>query len=341
VALRPGRTVAPVIVVAGEALIDLVGEADGRFRAVPGGSPANVAVGLSRLGARTELLARLGTGTFGALVRDHLVRNGVGLAHAVQATEPATLAVVSLDADGRANYDFYVTGTADWGWSPDELPAALPDSATALCTGSLALAIPPGDVAITDLVRRERRRGQVTVVIDPNVRPALLGDRESARRVFASVIESADVVKVSDEDLAWLEPGVPVQEVAAAWLAAGPALVVVTLGERGAYAATRGGTSVSAPAHPVRLVDTVGAGDAFTAGLVDALRRRALLGRTARDRLAGLDEKTLAEVVGDAGLVAAITCGRRGADPPTAAELTAERDDAAMSLQPEPGEGDT
>ncbi|HEU4542622.1 MAG TPA: carbohydrate kinase [Jiangellaceae bacterium] len=331
-----------MIVVAGEALVDLVGEPDGRYRPVPGGSPANVAVGLARLGSPTELLARLGTGVFGALVREHLARNDVGLTHAVQAAEPATLAVVSLDAEGRASYDFYVTGTADWGWTPDELPRELPKSAVALCTGSLAVALAPGAAELAKLVRRERDRGQVTVVIDPNVRPALLGDRSEARRVLGRIIEAADVVKVSDEDLTWLEPADPVEQVAANWLGGGPALVVVTRGERGAYAATRHGATVTVPARPVRLIDTVGAGDAFTSGLVDALRRRQLLGgATARDRLAGLDAATLTQVVEDAGLVAAITCGRRGADPPTASEVAAQRDTAATSLPADMAEGDT
>lgn len=337
-----GRYRSCVIVVAGEALVDLVGEPDGRYRAVPGGSPANVAVGLARLGAPTELLARLGTGAFGALVRDHLVRNDVGLTHAVQAAEPATLAVVSLDADGRATYDFYVTGTADWGWTQSELPAELPAAATALCTGSLAVALAPGAAEITNLVRREHERGQVTVVVDPNVRPSLLGDRSHARRLLGDLIEVADVVKVSDEDLAWLEPDAPVEQVAATWLSRGPAVVVVTRGGHGSYAATRGGAAVTVPARPVDVVDTVGAGDSYTSGLVDALRRRDLLGgTTGRDRLASLDAATLMQIVDDASLVAAITCGRRGADPPTSSEVAAYRRATSTSLHTDNADGDT
>lgn len=305
----------------------MVGEPDGRYRPVPGGSPANVAVALARLGAPTELLARLGTGVFGAIVREHLIRNDVGLSHAVEATEPATLAVVTLDTTGLPDYDFYVTGTADWGWRPGELPDELPDSASALCTGSLAIALAPGAAEIADLVRRERDRGQVTIVVDPNARPALLGDRTEACRRLRGFIEAADIVKVSDEDLAWLEPDAPVEQVAADWLDQGPALVVVTRGSQGAFAATQRGVTVNVPARPVRVADTVGAGDAFTSGLVDSLRRRDLLGGTVgRDRLAELDSTTLTQVVGDAGLVAAITCGRRGADPPTAGEVAAYRD---------------
>ncbi|HSI94179.1 MAG TPA: carbohydrate kinase [Jiangellaceae bacterium] len=311
-----------MIVVAGEAVVDLVGEPDGRYRAVPGGSPSNVAVGLARLGMTTELLARLGTGRFGQLLRDHLTGNHVGLSHAVVANQPATLAVVSLDQAGRATYDFYVEGTADWAWTPAELPDPLPRGTVALCTGSLAIALEPGGTAITDLIRREHQRGEVTVVLDPNVRPALLGHHRAVRDRLESQLAYADVVKVSDEDLAWLAPGETIQDVAAHWLGLGPSMVVVTLGPRGAYAATRRGREINVAARQVDLVDTVGAGDAFTAGLVDALQQRRLLGGTSvRDRLATLDDATMHEIVDRAGLVAAVTCGRQGADPPTAGDL--------------------
>lgn len=327
-----------VIVVAGEALVDLVGEPDGRYRAVPGGSPANVAVGLARLGLETELLARLGTGRFGQLVRDHLTGNGVGLSHAVDAAQPTTLAVVSLDRDGHAMYDFYVEGTADWGWTPAELPDPLPPGTVALCTGSLAVALEPGASALTDLIRREHQRGEATVVLDPNVRPALLGSPRTVRDRLEHQLAHADLVKVSDEDLAWLAPDETVRDVAARWLGLGPRVVVVTLGQRGAYAATDQGIEINVAARPVDLVDTVGAGDAFTAGLVDALHRRHLLGgASVRHRLAALDQAALHEIVDHAGMVAALTCGRQGADPPTATDLAALGADAANLRAGEPG----
>jgi fructokinase len=311
-----------VIVVAGEALVDLVAEDDGRFRAVPGGSPANVAVGLARLGVRTHMLARLGTGRFGRIIREHLSRNGVGLDLAVDSSEPATLAVVSLDADGRAAYDFYVDGTADWGWSPAELPASFPAETIAFCTGSLAVALEPGATVITDLMRRAAAAG-VSVVLDPNLRPALLGERAAARRRLEAQIAVADVVKVSDEDLAWVAPEESAADVAARWLDLGPKLVVLTRGADGAWAGTLDGARVDVAAYPIDVVDTVGAGDAFTAGLVDGLRRYDLLGGEARDRLGRCTDATVQAVVERATLVAGLTCARRGADPPTAAEVAA------------------
>ncbi|NEE01671.1 carbohydrate kinase family protein [Phytoactinopolyspora halotolerans] len=309
------------IVVAGEALIDLVAEPGGVYRPVPGGSPANVAVGLARLGARTQLLARLGSGAFGRLIREHLEDNRVGLDHAIDADEPATLAVVSLDAAGHATYDFYAEGTADWQWSPDELPDPLPAGTVALCTGSIAAARQPGSPAILQLLRRERERGTAAIVLDPNLRPALLGPPEDVREQWDTLIDLADVVKVSDEDLAWLVPGTGTAEIAKSWAERGPALVVVTRGGDGSVAATAGGTTVEIAAAPVDVVDTVGAGDSFTSGLVDSLRLRGLLGADARQRLAALGAEELRPILERSARIAAITCGRRGADPPTAAEV--------------------
>lgn len=319
-----------VIIVAGEALVDLVADEGPaalddrvRYTAIPGGSPANVAVGLARLGAPVELLARLATDGFGRLLRAHLDANGVGLSFARVAQEPTTLAVVSVDGAGAAAYDFYVQGTADWQWRPEELPAELPAAANALCTGSLAVALEPGASVLRSLLRRERERGALTIVVDPNVRPALMGSPQEARRLVEELVALADVVKASEEDLHYLAPGEQPTDIVRTWATLGPALVVLTRGQSGAYAVAAGGTAVALPARPIRVVDTVGAGDAFTAGLLDGLRLAGLLGRPARDRLGALDETTLTAVLDRARLVAALTCGRSGADPPTAAELTA------------------
>ena len=309
------------VFVAGEALIDLVAQPDGHYRAIPGGSPANVAVGLARLGTSTHLLARLGTGAFGVLVRAHLDDNGVHLDHAVAAAEPTTLAVVSLDASGRAGYDFYADGTADWGWTGDELPESLPLTAGALVTGSIAVGREPGASALLALLRREHQRGDITIVLDPNVRPALVGPREAFLPRWDDLLTVADVVKASDEDLEWLAPGVSAADVAADWASRGPALVVVTRGENGAFGRTRAGLTVQVETPPTQVVDTVGAGDAFTSGLVDSLRRSGLLGGESRDELGGLPDAVLRGVLASAALVAAITCNRPGANPPTAAEL--------------------
>jgi len=303
-----------VIVVAGEALIDLVAEPDGRYRALPGGSPANVALGLARLGHQAELLARISRSPFGRLIRDHLTANGVGLRYAVTASERATLAVVTREPDTEPHYDFYLDGTADWGWSEGELPARLPADTVALCIGSLAMALEPSATILDGLLRRERDR--VTVVFDPNVRPSVA---PSLVRVEATV-PLAHVVKVSEADLAWLAPGEAIEDVARRWVRTGPQLVVVTRGGRGAHAVTAGGTTVDVPGRRVDVVDTIGAGDAFTAALVAGLAQRHLLG-PGQHRLAAIGKDDLRKIVEHATLVAALTCTRPGADPPTVDEL--------------------
>ncbi len=310
-----------MIVVAGEALVDLVDEGDGSFRAIPGGSPANVAVGLARLGAPVQMLTRLSRDGFGRRIGAHLAGSGVGLDLAVEAAEPTPLAVATLDMQGRASYSFYVQGTADRMWQAAEVPERLPTGSQALCVGSLALALEPGAGLLGGLLERERQRAEVTVVLDPNVRPALMGDPDAARARTRRLVVASDVVKVSDEDLAWLAPGEDPQAAARAWVATGPQLVVVTRGAAGAYAVTAAGVEVAVPAAAVTLVDTVGAGDAFTSGLVDGLRREGALGGQARSWLGELDAEVLGSVLARAIRVSALTCGRRGADPPYAAEV--------------------
>jgi fructokinase len=158
------------------------------------------------------------------------------------------------------------------------------------------------------------------------VRPALLGTPAAARKRLEALVALADVVKVSDEDLEWLCPGEPVEAVARAWAATGPALVVVTRGSQGALGVTADGAHADVAAWPTRLVDTVGAGDTFTAGLTDGLARQGLLGAGTHDAIAGLTPAALAALLDRAGAAAALCCARQGADPPTLAEL-----DAAMA----------
>ncbi|HEX6196363.1 MAG TPA: carbohydrate kinase [Jiangellaceae bacterium] len=309
-----------MIVVAGEALIDLVAEPDGRYRALPGGSPANVAVGLARLGRPTEMLARISDSAFGRLIRDHLTGNGVGLRHAVTAAQPATLAVVTRPPGAEPHYDFYLDGTADWAWTDGEIPSRLPEGTRALCTGSLALARSPGAEVLAGLL--ERVHGRVTTVVDPNIRPGVMDVGPAGRARVEANVALADVVKVSAADLETIAPGEEPADVAKRWLSLGPRLVVVTRGAAGAYAVTSGGAQVEAPGRPVDVVDTIGAGDAFTSGLVDALDRHGLLVDGAR-RIEAADRVTLRRIVDHAALVAALTCTRPGADPPDADAVVA------------------
>ena len=312
----------PAVTVIGEALIDLVpGDRPGVFAAIPGGSPYNVAIGLARLGHHTALMARLADNTFGRMLRDHAAAEGIDLTAAPRASQPTTLAVVSLDAEASASYDFYLDGTADWHWTAQELARA-PDGMSVLHFGSIASWTAPGDALILALAERIRERGDVLVSYDPNVRPGLLADHERARGRIERAVSVAHLAKASADDIAWLYPDLAVSEVAGHWLRLGATLVVITRSASGADAFTGLAAPVHRPACPVAVVDTVGAGDSFTAGLLGSLVRRNLHDPA---RLARCPAGQLSAALDDAILVASLNCERPGNDPPTLAEVSAAR----------------
>ena len=313
---------AGVVAVAGEALVDFVpAGAPGVFQAAPGGSPANVAVGLARQEVPTRLLARIADDLLGHRLRAHLDGNGVDLSYAVRAAEPTSLAIVAVGRDGVVEYDFRVEGTADWQWRDDELGGALDGGVVALHAGSIALTMPPGADVLQRLLAGARQA--MTVTYDPNCRPLLMGSPDAVRGRIESLVALADVVKASADDLDWLLPGRAPEQVAEAWLAKGPSMVVITLGPAGLLAATRQAGVLRRPGRSVEVVDTVGAGDACMAALLAGLHRRDLLGDDRRAALRTMDAATLTELADEAVLAAAITCTRPGADPPTAADLLA------------------
>jgi len=302
-----------VILVCGETLADLVPTGADAFRALPGGSPANVAVGIARLGEPAAMLARISRDRLGSLLRRHLADNGVDLRHVVAADEPATLAVVSLDEAGRASYSFYANGTADWQWKPRELPAHL-DDVSAVHFGSLAMTLAPGAEILETFMQRVRDRHLVSY--DPNVRPALEDPAAMVQRVQRQV-GLAHVVRASTDDLSALYPGCAVDDVARSWLDRGPHLVVVTDGPDGAHGFTVH-DHVHVAARHVSVADTVGAGDAFMSALLVGLARRSS---------GPPDTETLRVLLHDAADAASWTCMRAGADPPRRDELTQWRAD--------------
>jgi fructokinase len=319
------------VLVVGELLADVVtdgvlgktgtGASDGAqmgLSARPGGSPANVAVGLARLGVTTEFAGRLSAQGIGPWLREHLVANGVGTRWCVPARELPTLAFVGLDPAGVPAYGFYGPGTADWQWTVDELPDLVGSGVTAVHTGSLACALPPGAAGIAAWLQQIRAGGDVLVSYDPNVRPTLIEDLVEFRAEVEGWVARSHLVKVSEEDLAVLFPGRAPLEVGAAWPHRGPELVVVTHGPRGASALRAGGLLLARPGRVVEVVDTVGAGDSFTAGLLAWLEDAGALHPGGP---AGLSEAELAFALDRAIAASAVTCTRAGADPPTAAEL--------------------
>ncbi|MEV4515278.1 carbohydrate kinase [Dactylosporangium sp. NPDC049525] len=303
-----------MITVVGEALVDLIEGPPGRPVAHPGGSPANVAVALARLGEDVGLLTQVGDDPHGRLVLDFLRANGVRLAPGtlLDAT-PTSAAHTTLRPDGQADYTF------DIAWRAFEPTVSTVDGGVdCVHTGSIATFLEPGAAHVAALLRSAA--ATATVSYDPNCRPALMGDPETAVRRVEGLVAMSDVVKVSQEDLAWLYPGRRHDEIGRAWLALGARLVVVTLGADGAWGSTAR-VAVTVSPVPVRVVDTVGAGDAFTAGLLHACHAAGLLGAANRDRLAGVDVSGLAGMLAFASQVAGVTCARRGADPPTLADL--------------------
>ena len=316
----------PAFAVIGETVVDLFDPGDGSAcLAQPSGSPLNVAVGLARLGNPTAFVGRLSRDPLGTVLWRHLERSGVRTDHVVRRAEPSTMALVELSAGGHAGYEFSVEGTADFQWSAAEV-SVLPAAAGVVHFGSLGSWLPPGDEVINHRVASLRAAGSVLVSYDPNARPPLQPDVRAARAKVERSAALAHVIKASSEDVAWLygsdEPG----EVAENWLGQGAGLVVITGGADGSTAWVPGLSPVARPAFPAQVVDTVGAGDAFMSGLLDALARRGLAAPGALGKLAGsADAGVLAEILDDAAIVAAITCGRMGADPPSRAEVDAFR----------------
>ncbi|MBE4733523.1 MULTISPECIES: carbohydrate kinase family protein [Streptomyces] len=285
------------------------------LRVLPGGGPANTAVALARLGTPARFLARLSGDLFGRLFRAHLEASGVDLSYAVAAAEPSTLAVAELDARGQAAFSFHAQNTADWQWTPEELGRV--DLAEAACvhTGSLALVRAPGATAVEDFLARASPRA--TVSIDPNVRP-LLVHPDVYRERLARWCRLADILRLSEDDLELLLPGTTPEQACDRWHAAGVRLVVITLGADGALASLDG-ERVRVPGVPTQVVDTVGAGDSFTAGLLHHLAERDLLG----GRLDGLALDDVAEACRFAARVAALTCSVAGPNPPWQEQLAA------------------
>jgi fructokinase len=310
------------IVVAGESLVDLVPEPDGRLRPLPGGSPFNVAVGLGRLGVPTALLGPLSDDAFGALLTRRLADADVRPLPEARVARPTTLAMLHLDDAGHASYAFYLDGTSATGLSGDDVAAAEtsdPDLARAalhVSLGAVTLTAPGTGRTLAALLADAAHRPLVS--LDPNVRPAVMGDLDAERAALARAVAAVDLVKVSDDDLAALHPDRDPLAVAGEWARSGPALVVVTRGGHGATVVRDEGGLMTVASLPVDVVDTVGAGDAFTSGLLAALDDHGLLGRAA---LRAADAATLRAVLEFASRVAAVTCTRRGADPPRRSEL--------------------
>jgi len=297
------------VLVVGESLVDVVHDAGGVAEHV-GGSAANVAVALSRLGVPTMLATRVGSDERGRRILDHLRANAVELYGDPVGPSPTSTATARIGSDGAATYTFDLA----WDLPPVEITGV--PSAVHVC--SIGAVLAPGCSAVLDLV--ERVAGRAAVSYDLNLRPQITGLGTDVRERIASLVAAADVVKASDEDLALFDPHRDVDEVARRLLAAGPAAVVVTRGGAGATWFSRDG-SCDVPVPRVEVVDTVAAGDTFGATVIAELAERGLLGPGAGERLADLPVDARTDVLRRAAAAAAVTVSRAGADPPYRAEL--------------------
>ncbi|MET3496985.1 carbohydrate kinase family protein [Variovorax boronicumulans] len=300
------------IALTGEALIDFTASEAGTlaFLGHEGGSPLNTAVACARLGVHTGFLTQLSTDLFGERLMAFLARNGVDTSFILRSNAPSTLAFVERTPQTN-RYAFYTSGSADATWAPEPLPQ-LPADCRFLHFGSISLLQEPASTHIAELVTANA--GRCVIVFDPNVRPSLISDMADYRERVANWMTLADLVKLSDEDAELLAPGQPVDALAADCLKAGARAVIVTRGGAGATLWRTGHAPLTVAAPRVTVVDTIGAGDTFTAGLSVSLLAH---GVEHPAQLGDLSDEAWTEVMRFAATAAALNCTREGADPPT------------------------
>ncbi|WP_170421506.1 carbohydrate kinase family protein [Ruegeria arenilitoris] len=308
-----------MILCCGEALIDMIAEptVSGAQGFVPhsGGAVFNTAIALGRLGAPAGMLTGLSSDMFGQQLAQALKDSHVDGSQVVLSDRPTTLAFVQLQ-DGHATYTFVDENSAGRMLRPEDMPDQL-TATSALYFGGISLACEPCADAYAALL--DRHGAERTVMIDPNIRPGFIQDQTRYRTRLNRMIAQADIVKVSDEDLDWIVPGPEtLEEKVPLLLQAGPAVVIVTRGSQGATGYLADGRTVSVPVTPVQVVDTVGAGDTFNAGVLAQLHRAGLLTKQALRAISPDDLRAALEL---GGKVAAVTVSRAGANPPWAHEL--------------------
>ena len=310
-----------MILVIGEALIDLIGKAgSSQYTSVVGGANANVALALARRGEPQAFLGRISQDGFGQQIRERLSSNGVNLDHSIFASEQSTLAVATISESGSASYSFYLKGTADWAWQPEEFPSQeVIGGLGAKCIqyGCLTMAVEPGNLVVENWLSGLKG---LTRSHDLNIRPSIGFTPERELERVARINAFSDIIKASDADIEWLyglDEGSDIDAIAHNWSEGGK-LVVITRGGSGA-SLYRAGKRLDVAAPKIQLVDTVGAGDTFMANFLGELNALGVLG----SNLGSVSDQDLIAAANFAAVAAAIVCERQGCEPPTKAEVIA------------------
>lgn len=304
----------PHILTIGEALIDIVTPIarPEDAREIPGGSPANVAMTLGRLGRPVVLQSWFADDARGVVIHDHFTASNVIITQASHGAHHTTTANALIDEKGAATYTF------DFDWNPTP-PIEVGEAAAIVHAGSISAAQKPGALTVLEALKAARPHALIT--FDPNARPAIMGSPEQALPLVEEFVAVSDVIKVSDEDAEWLTNGADIEQTVARWLALGPKMIIVTRGKKGGLAITANGLRVEATPADVTVVDTVGAGDSFMGGVIDGMWALGFLGAEGRERLASISADEVEAILTRASRVSDVTVSRAGANPPWAHEL--------------------
>jgi fructokinase len=310
----------PSVLVIGEALVDVVHGINGEIKNIPGGSPANTAVALARLGTKTYMKARTSTDQFGTEIRNYLTSQNINLDYSLVVKNPSSVVNALIQKDGSAKYEANLRGAADYGWTFEELDQVIDPDIQIVQLGSLTSYIEPGATNVEKWFSKLRQSNKYLLTFDPNIRHPLDGENEVDVRSRAKKLASlSHVVKASDEDLNWIFSNNNPQDSAINIIESGASLVVVTLGKKGAFAVNKKLEIVEVKANEIAVIDTIGAGDTFAAALITQLLENSWINKNALENLSSDD---LTEILTNCSAASAITCSRQGANPPHRHEVS-------------------
>ena len=310
----------PSVLVIGEALVDVVHGINGEIKNIPGGSPANTAVALARLGTKTYMKARTSSDQFGTEIRNYLTNQNVNLDYSFVVDSPSSVIDAVIQKDGSAKYEANLNGAADYGWTFAELNQEIDPDIQIVQLGSLTSYVEPGATNVEKWFAQLRQSDKYLLTFDPNIRHPLDGQNEKDVRNRAKRLASlSHVVKASDEDLNWIFSNDNPKDSAINIIKSGASLVFVTLGKKGAFVVNKKLEIIEVPAKEIEVIDTIGAGDTFAAALITQLLENSWINENELEKLKTTD---LTAILTNCALAATITCSRQGANPPHRHEVT-------------------